>query len=80
MRIRTISVARGLAALTAVFPGRGVVGFHTPPPLRYWLAGGLKRWTLLPGWGFPLATFVGRMLAGLSRQFCSFVDIELRRK
>ena len=48
---------------------------HTP--LRYWLTGGLKPWSLLPGWAFPLATKVDRMLLKISENFGSFVDIEL---
>ncbi len=70
---------RDLEQFKLRFPGLELVSFRPHTPMRYWLAGGLKRWTLLPGWAFPLATVVDRMLAGLSRQFCSFVDIELRK-
>jgi SAM-dependent methyltransferase len=51
---------------------------HTP--LRYWLAGGLKRWSLLPGPLFALATWLDRALIALSPRFASFVDIELVRR
>jgi SAM-dependent methyltransferase len=48
--------------------------FRPHTPLRYWLAGGLKRWSLLPGWGFSAATFLEQKL---SPGFGCFVDIEI---
>ncbi len=48
---------------------------HTP--LRYWLSGGLKRWSLLPGWAFPVASLIDRLLITISPRLGSFVDIEL---
>lgn len=50
---------------------------HTP--LRYFLAGGLKPWSLLPGFAFPLASAFDRALLRLSPQLGSFVDVELVR-
>lgn len=51
---------------------------HTP--LRYWLAGGLKRWSLLPNALFSAATWVDRALLRLSPRFASFLDVELVRR
>jgi SAM-dependent methyltransferase len=56
-----------------------LAAFERHTPLRYWLAGGLKRWSLLPGALFPLATRFDRALLALSPRFASFVDIELVR-
>ena len=53
--------------------------YRTHTPLRYFLSGGLKPWSLLPGWAFPLATTLDRTLTRLSRSLGSFVDIELVR-
>jgi SAM-dependent methyltransferase len=48
-------------------------------PLRYFLAGGLKPWSLLPGFAFPLATALDAALTRLSPELGSFVDVELVR-
>ena len=62
------------------FPELGIVRYHPHTPLRYWLTGGLKSWSLLPGWAFPAATHFDRALAYLCPWLASFVDIELVRK
>lgn len=59
--------------------GLQLVAFERHTPLRYWLAGGLKRWSLLPAALFPLATWFDRVLLATSPRFASFVDIELVR-
>jgi len=51
---------------------------HTP--LRYWLTGGLKDWSLLPESFFPTATGIDAMLLKVSPKFGSFVDIELEKR
>lgn len=56
-----------------------VVNYQPHSPLRYWLTGGLKSWSLLPIKFFPLATQVDRWLAKPSKLFCSFVNIEIVR-
>ena len=48
---------------------------HTP--LLYWLSGGLKRWTLLPGKTHKLATLADKILMRLSTNLGSFVDIKI---
>jgi SAM-dependent methyltransferase len=54
---------------------------HDPhTPLAYWLSGGLKAWTLVPGWSYPLVKRMDRFLMRLSSRFASFVDIELVRQ
>jgi len=59
--------------------GLRLVAYERHTPLRYWLSGGLKRWSLLPGPLFPLATRVDRALLTVNPRFASFVDIELVR-
>lgn len=53
--------------------------FRPHTPLRYWLAGGLKRWSLLPGPLFGAASWFDRALCRLSPNWASFVDVELVR-
>lgn len=60
-------------------PGLRLAAFARHTPLRYWLAGGLKRWSLLPNVLFAPATWFDRALLRLSPRTASFVDIELKR-
>lgn len=68
---------RDVLKFQSMFPRLQLAGYRPHTPLRYWLCGGLKTWTLLPGWAFPMATAVDRGLARVSSQLCSFADIEL---
>ena len=70
---------RDLARLREVVPGLELVRYEPHTPLRYWLAGGLKRWSALPGWAFPMATVLDRVLTWCSPRLASFVDVELVR-
>jgi SAM-dependent methyltransferase len=47
-------------------------------PLTYWLAGGLKSWSLSPG--AKAASLIDRALLSISKDFGSFVEIELVRE
>jgi SAM-dependent methyltransferase len=51
---------------------------HTP--LRYWISGGLKVWSLTPGWSFGMMTWVDRVLTRIHPDLGSFVDIELVKR
>ena len=54
---------------------------YTPhSPLRYWISGGLKNWSLLPGGAFGAASAVDQALVKVSANFGSFVDIELVKR
>jgi len=68
---------RDRARFEQLHPNLRLQLYRPHSPLRYWVSGGLKSWTLLPGWAFPLATAVDRLFIALSRRFGSFVDIEL---
>lgn len=57
-----------------------LVAFRRHTPLCYWLAGGLKHWSLLPGPLFGAAALLDRALIRLSPRWASFVDIELCRR
>lgn len=70
---------RDRARFEWLFPELRVERITPHTPLRYWLTGGLKRWTLLPGALFGLATHVDNGLAKTIPQLASFVDIELVR-
>jgi len=73
----TIIFVRDLTKFRNLFPNLALQQFTPHSPLKYWLAGGLKKWTLLPGWAYPAAAFVDTVLGALSPKLCSFVDIEL---
>jgi SAM-dependent methyltransferase len=60
-----------------LFPGLRIERFAPHSPLRYWLIGGMKNWSLIPVWLFPLATRIDRSLARISVKLSSFVDVEL---
>jgi SAM-dependent methyltransferase len=61
------------------FPRLRIEACRPHSPLRYFLAGGLKRWSLLPGVAFPLASALDAALARWSPRWCSFLDVELVR-
>lgn len=59
------------------FPQLQLEHFTPHTPLRYWLSGGLKKWSLLPAKLFQFATWVDRSLIKLSPKLGSFVFIEI---
>jgi SAM-dependent methyltransferase len=61
------------------FPKLRLVRYEPHSPLRYWLSGGLKSWSLLPEWAFSPATRLDRALSAVHPSLGSFVDIELAR-
>jgi SAM-dependent methyltransferase len=62
------------------FPGLRLAAYEPFSPLQYWLAGGLKRWNLLPGSLVrPLHRLESRLLR-LSPDFGSFVHVILVRR
>ena len=63
----------------AEFPGLRLERFEPGTPLRYWVSGGLKKWSLLPGWAFGAASMLDRGLTAITPRLASFVDIELVR-
>lgn len=61
------------------YPHLRLERYRSHSPLRYFLAGGLKSWSLLPGWAFTPASVLDRSLTRLTPRLGSFVDIELLR-
>jgi SAM-dependent methyltransferase len=61
------------------FPALKLIRYEPHTPLRYWLCGGLKRWSLLPRFLWPIATLADHGLVGLNSDLGSFVDVELQK-
>lgn len=59
------------------FPELSIVQFQPHTPLRYWMTGGLKKWSLLPRWAYGMSTWLDSKLVKISPRLGSFVDIEL---
>lgn len=72
-----IVFVRDVERLESLFPNLRLVRYQTHSPLRYWLAGGLKNWNLLPGCFYGIAKAFDEFLLGISRDFGSFVYIEM---
>jgi SAM-dependent methyltransferase len=60
-------------------PNLRLVNVKTHTPLRYWLYGGLKKWSLLPEKLFPLATWFDRTLLRITPRLGSFAFYELEK-
>lgn len=71
---------RDRAMFAQRFPGLAIERYQPHTPLRYWLSGGLKRWTLLPRVLYSAASAVDRRLAAAWPDTGSFVDVELVRR
>ena len=71
---------RDLEKLGRLCPALRLEKYEPHTPLRYWISGGLKFWSLTPGWSFGMATWVDRVLSRVHPDFGSFVDIELVKR
>jgi SAM-dependent methyltransferase len=74
--LASIVFERDRARFERLHPELRLETFRPHTPFRYFLAGGLKSWSLLPGWGFSLVT---RLEEKLLPGFGCFVDVELVR-
>jgi len=61
------------------FPGLSLLNYRPFAPLSYWLAGGLKSWSLLPGPAKSLARALDRTLLSISKDSGCFVEIDVVR-
>lgn len=68
---------RDKARLEALVPDLRLDRYRPFAPLGYWLAGGLKRWTLLPGGTYRAVNRLDELLVRISPRFGSFVEIDL---
>lgn len=59
------------------FPNLKLERYEPHSPLRYWLSGGLKKWTLVPGWSFGILSTFDRILVKTFPCLGSFTDIEI---
>ncbi|MFN0106117.1 MAG: class I SAM-dependent methyltransferase [Bryobacteraceae bacterium] len=62
-----------------LFPRLRIRRYRPHTPLRFWLAGGLKKWSLIPPGTWKFVTALDRLLIQLSPQLGSFVLIELEK-
>jgi SAM-dependent methyltransferase len=62
------------------FPELNLERYEPHTPLRYWVSGGLKSWSLLPNFAFDGATRVDELLVRVWPDLGSFADIELVRR
>ena len=62
------------------FPGLRLLRYQQHAPLRYWLAGGLKEWSLIPEWGIGMAEALDSLLIRLWPELGSFVYVEIVRR
>lgn len=70
---------RDYTQFAAMFPKLKLLQYKPHTPLRYWLTGGLKKWTLLPKALFAFATTLDSLLIRISPDLASFVEIEIER-
>jgi SAM-dependent methyltransferase len=61
------------------YPELRLLRYRPFSPLTYWLAGGLKSWSLLPSAAYGVANFIDRALLSVSYNFGSFVEVEIIR-
>lgn len=71
---------RDRARFETLFPRLRVEGLRPHSPLRYWLSGGLKEWSLLPAWLYPALAFCERLAVRALPRLASFIDIELVKR
>jgi SAM-dependent methyltransferase len=77
--IAWIIFQRDVARFNTLFPRLRIRHYQPHTPLRFWLAGGLKPWSLILPSTWGLVTALDRFLIWLSPQFGSFVEIELEK-
>jgi len=61
----------------SLFPELKIDRIELHTPLRYWLSGGLKKWSLLPEQTFSVASLLDEGLIKLSGNTASFFTLEL---
>lgn len=71
---------RDRAKFEAQFPELQILSYQPHSPLIYWLSGGLKPWGLVPSWAIRLVTLLDKILITISKQFGSFVNIEITKR
>jgi SAM-dependent methyltransferase len=73
----TVIFERDRTRFSEEFKALSLIRFEPNMPLRYWLTGGLRKWSLLPDWAYRYSQWLDKKLIQVSPRFGSFVDIEL---
>ncbi len=63
-----------------LFPNLRVESIITHTPFLYWLAGGLKNWSLAPAPLLPMLILLDKLVNKLGNNLGSFLDIEIVKK
>ena len=63
----------------ARYPDLKVERIRRKSPFSYWLSGGLKPWTLVPGMMAPLVIRMDDLLARVVPESASFMDVTIRK-
>lgn len=71
---------RDAARLAEIVPQLECLGYRPHTPLGYWMAGGLKSWSLVPRWAYSASTALDRLLLSVSKDLGCFVDIQLVKR
>lgn len=66
--------------LAREFPALELVHYAPHSPIQYWLAGGLKPWSLIGERSTPLVAALDRLLVRIVPALGSFVDVEVVRR
>jgi len=61
------------------YPGLKIVRIERHTPFYYWLSGGLKSWSLIPGFLAPAILAGDELLGKVMPGLCSFMTIELEK-
>jgi SAM-dependent methyltransferase len=75
-----IVFVRDLARFRRLYPGLKLLRYQPHTPLRYWLSGGLKQWSLIPRQAVGLVEALDRLLIRIWPELGSFVYIELVKR
>ncbi len=62
------------------FPQLQIANIHLHGTLIYWLTGGLKPVSVIPGWAYPWVEAIENWFCRLSKQWAGAVDIEIVRR
>ena len=68
---------RDKAEFEQLFPNLKVERIEPHTPLLYWLAGGLKSWSLAPALVLPVLLLIDKLLNQINSDLGSFLDIEI---
>lgn len=71
---------RDLAVFEKLYPRLSLLRYQPHAPLRYWLSGGLKQWSLIPRQAVGLAEALDRLLIRIWPELGSFVYIEVVKR